>query len=987
MKKISSKITKNIIFLIIILILFSQEIFSQETRKVEDIKKRGLDLKHHKDRNGKIRDDLYRKSFSDFMKVKKGIGAQMTNSSQWNLEGPAPSNVNSAISQNGQLPGPNAGSIFDIAIDPSGTTDKIVYIVSEEGGVWKTINGGASWFPLTDTLKTLSFGAVALDPGNSNTVYAGTGNSYIWWESFNKNGKNYKAVGIYVSTNGGNSWALTKGSSALNGININKIIIPSSGVLLVATSNGLFRSTDGGNSFNQVALGGETNLYISDIDKQEGNNNNIWVSASGKGIFYSSNMGQSFGNNLWTSTNGGPTTDFDFISMAVSTDGQTLYSNASLKPGVGVWKSTTSGQSWINITSNAVNNGQTVPYWRQVNNCQCGYDQTMGVDPTNSNRVYMGFQDLWLSNDGGNTWRDVSYTDTTYQSEQMHVDHHALTFSPSSHRGSGQPVGIWVGNDGGIWNSTNNGIIWNVHNQGPSVDSSLATQLFRYIDMGRGKGNNGWTYGGTQDNGTSVGNPTITSSGWQQTWNEWLGGDGSFTTTDWQDPKVAYGNWGNANYTHDGGISAKWPNINCSNGSFSVIRVGPQNRAVYLAATCNNTHTLFVSTNLGANYTPKYTFSNAISSIAVSASDSNLIYISCNDGSINKMRFSNDSVTLISSSKIPNTPNTTPQLTVNPVNSQMIVSVYSGYSGTNLPSKHVFLSMDGGANWKDISGSIAGADVPDMAIYSVVIDPNTIPNSILISSDFGVMRSFDYGLTWHVLGNNLPNTHAVDLALDPLVNPSMVKVGTYGRSIWKDTLAVGSYVFGPLSLNKMVVENINWLNSSSDTLTISYIAQDGTGEIPFGKLYQNTPVIYGPAYFIGVNVVRDKLNNIVFVYVISGNGNQTISISQSAVNEAKSNQLKNYPGIRSYPTWRRVNNFNVYNNSNITINLNWINPSGISQLIGVLKAGANTIVGPVYFGGTFTATDSNGKLIGIYVASDASNQPFTITNDMVNFWK
>jgi hypothetical protein len=1008
MKNLLLPAAKTTLLMLATWLLFSLPGFSQENMKIEDFKKRGLDIQHHQDQNGNVRDDLFRKSFTDFMQVKNGIGAKLTHSSSWTLEGPAPSIVNAAIYQNGQLPGPNAGAIFDIAIDPADTTDQIVYVVSEEGGIWKTTNQGITWCPLTDTLPTLSFGAIAMDPVNSQILYAGTGNCYVWWESFNKNGKNYRAVGIYVSHNGGKSWTLTQGSSVLNGMNVNKIICPAPGILLVATSAGLFRSTNSGNSYQPITLGGSNSSFITDLDMQEGNPNNIWASLNGNGIYYSTNQGQSFGNNLWTSSNGGPTSGYSFISMAASADGQTLYANAQQNvqttdcflnlptscvtvPLIGIWKSTNGGSSWTNITQNAANAAPAVPCWRRVGCCQAGYDQTLGVDPTNANRVYMGFQDMWLTTDGGTTWRDVSYTDTTYQYEQMHVDHHALRFSPATHRVAGQPSGIWVGNDGGVWNSTNGGTVWYNQNQGTTKDSSLATQLFEHIDIGRGSANNGWTYGGTQDNGTSAGNPTVTSPGWTQTWNEWLGGDGSFTATDWQNPQVAYGSWGVPYYTNNGGVSNHNPSITCASGnpgSYSVIRVGPQNRTVYLAGNCNNTPTLFISNNLGQNYSSAYSFSSGISSIAVSAADSNLLYVGCNNGTIYKMSYTNGTIGLLSSSTIPNTPNTSPQLAVNPVNPQIVVAVYSGYSGVNYPSKHVFLTTNGGVSWTDISGSIRDASVPDMAIYAAAFDPNTQPNSILISSDFGVMRSFDYGLTWHVLGGNLPHTHALDIALDPLVKPSLVKVGTYGRSVWKHTLDVGTYIFGMLSEKFTPIPNITIQNNSADTLYVYDEFNNNSNSYLIGKIYPNQYNACGPLYFSKVIAIKDRAGNIVLVNPLaSGSANQIITISQAAVNEAQTIRLKNYPGLRSYPTSRLVNNFTAINNSSIPINIHWIDETGIPYMLATVAPSATAPLLQVYFGGTFTATDADGKLIGIYVATDAPNQSFTITNDMVNFWR
>ena len=772
--------------------------------------------------------------------------------------------------------------------------------------------------------------------------------------------------------------------------------MPATNVLLVATNKGLYRSTDGGGSYNLVTLGGQTTGYVTDLDMQDGNSNNIWVAVKGQGIFYSNNQGQSFGGNLWAAGRGTvPSVAYKFVSMGASSDGQTIYANAELSAGsVGVWKTTDGGSIWVDISANATANVPGIPSWRQVSNCQCGYDQTMGVDPQDANRIYMGFQDMWLSEDGGTTWRNVTYTNTNYTTEQMHVDHHALTFSPSSHRTNGQSTGIWVGNDGGVWTSTNGGTVWTNKNSGSSVATSLATHLFRDIDTGRGSGNNEWTYGGTQDNGTSVGNPSSPPTGWTAQWSEWSGGDGSYIAVDWKNPQIAYGNWG---YTHNGGVGLNSannyapPNASCSQesaGGFSIAEVGPQNSMVFLAGTCGSTPTLFLSSNQGVSYTDAYSFTSTITSIGMSASDASVFYVACADGKINQMKLTGTTVTLVQSSTISGTPSPRPVVTVNPVNPQMVVAVFSGYSQHSLPSssRHVYLSLDGVKTWSDISGTTPQAYVPDVPLYSAVIDPNTAPYSILTSSDFGVFRTFDYGLTWHVVGSKLPHTHTIKLALDPLVKPSLIKAGTFGRSIWKRTLDPGTSVFPQLSPKWMAVGNITLQNKSSETLSYYQIFNNGT-ENKFAEMAPGSSNIAGFFGYTGVIAVRDSEGNIVLPYVVNGNSNQVVSISDADVATAKSNGFKNYPGLRSFPGGRIVNNFNVYNQSSVAIKLYWLKYDGLPQQIAAFKPGQSNTVESVYYGGTFIATDSNDNLIGVYVATDASGQNFYVTNNMVNYWK
>jgi hypothetical protein len=86
----------------------------------------------------------------------------------WTAIGPAPIT-------NGQRPGggPVSGRITGVAADP--TDVNTIYVAAAGGGVWKTTDGGSTWNSLTDSMSTLSMGAIAIAPGNHSVVYAGTG--------------------------------------------------------------------------------------------------------------------------------------------------------------------------------------------------------------------------------------------------------------------------------------------------------------------------------------------------------------------------------------------------------------------------------------------------------------------------------------------------------------------------------------------------------------------------------------------------------------------------------------------------------------------------------------------------------------------------------------------------------------------------------------------------------------------------------------------
>ena len=176
-------------------------------------------LRRHKDIRGVVRLDLWRNGVEHVRKMKvttalrfggpPGAPAPAVFAGvQWSQIGPAPIRIDpDPADPNKQFrkfqgAGPVAGEVTDIAVDPQGTEDQIIYISTNDGGIWKSTDGGTTWNPKTDGMPSLSMGAVAIDPTNSSTVYAGTGNL------FDGGGVFSKGVGLYTSTDAGETWAV-----------------------------------------------------------------------------------------------------------------------------------------------------------------------------------------------------------------------------------------------------------------------------------------------------------------------------------------------------------------------------------------------------------------------------------------------------------------------------------------------------------------------------------------------------------------------------------------------------------------------------------------------------------------------------------------------------------------------------------------------------------------------------------------------------------
>src|SRR5215213_3408786 len=177
-----------------------------------------LDKQVHGDASGKLRPDLFRKAVKDFSKQSIDASRRLPGSKsmrktgaataaggivgvQWTQIGPAPLVIDAE--QNYQGAGPDAGEVPDLAIDPRNTSDQVIYAAFNDGGLWKSVNGGADWAPKTDSMPSLSTGAVTLDPANPSIVYVGTGNIY--------NNGYFKGIGVYRSIDGGDSWASVAG--------------------------------------------------------------------------------------------------------------------------------------------------------------------------------------------------------------------------------------------------------------------------------------------------------------------------------------------------------------------------------------------------------------------------------------------------------------------------------------------------------------------------------------------------------------------------------------------------------------------------------------------------------------------------------------------------------------------------------------------------------------------------------------------------------
>lgn len=694
---------------------------------------------------------------------------------RWENIGPAPMHNSQIGAQMVDV----SGRVTAIAVDPR--SSNTVYLGTANGGVWKTTNGGASWTPLTENMPSQAIGAIAIAPSNPNVVYVGTGEASFGLD-------NYYGVGIYKSTDGGRTWQHL-GQDVFTGLGTSRIVVhPQNSNLVYAAMSltgvsgpsapirGVYRSTDGGKSW-KVLIGCRDCAGASDVIMDPKHPNVLYAAFWSYGIFKSTDGGAHW-NQL---TNGLPDANFGNIRLAISeSNPNVLYAGFEYRvPGrfVGglVFKSTDGGQSWTWLRD-------------APNYCtsQCWYDNVVAVHPRNSNYVYLGGSANYISQpvfrvkgvvvrstDGGMTWEDLSPNDNP--AHTLHPDMHALAFAPSN------PNVVWVGNDGGVWRSTDGGRTWENRN------TNLST--LQFTGIGVHPTNVRVVYGGMQDN-----NKAKTTG--NRVWQALDVGDGGFAAIDPFNPNIYYGSrFGISFQRNDRGGSAPiddWP--------FKIQGIDKHDRALFYAPFALDpstrgviyygTYRLYRSPNRGESWAPisgdltkgpeSLHGRAAISTIAVAPSDPRTIYVGTSDGNVQVT--ANQGRTWNNVTKYPLPNRWVSDIAVDPHNPRVAYVVFNGFD-THTPNSpgHVFKTTDRGQTWQNVSGNL-----PDIPVLSIVLDPDH-SGTLYIGTDIGVFRTVDDGRHWELFGTGLPAVPVVDLVYH--ARGRALIAATHGRSVYRLNLA------------------------------------------------------------------------------------------------------------------------------------------------------------------------------------------------------
>ena len=290
------------------------------------------------------------------------------------------------------------------------------YVATSSGGVWKTDNWGTTFKPIFDSQGSYSIGCVTVDPHNPNVIWVGTGEN---------NGQRSVAYGdgVYKSVDGGATW---NNVGLKNSEHIGNIVVhpENSDIVYVSAigplwneggDRGLFKTTDGGKNWEAIlTIDEHTGINEIHLDPRDPNvmyatahqrRRHVFTYISGgpqSGIHKSTDGGET-----WTKiTKGLPSVDLGRIGMAISpADPEMLYAIVEAAQGKGgFYRSTDRGASWHKQGSYSTSGN---------------YYQEIIPDPINPNRIYA--MDTWMkvSDDGGKTFKNVG-------EDFKHVDNHSI---------------------------------------------------------------------------------------------------------------------------------------------------------------------------------------------------------------------------------------------------------------------------------------------------------------------------------------------------------------------------------------------------------------------------------------------------------------------------------------------------------------------------------------------------------------------------------
>jgi hypothetical protein len=713
-----------------------------------------------------------------------------------------------------------------IDLNFNGASNRRILAGGVSGGMFLSQDDGASWNMTTTLAQLASVTCLAQDRNNTSIWYFGTGE--LLGNSAAGNGAYFYGQGIFKSTDGGNNWTQLASTIQNNKVTVfdsffdfvwNLAIHPQSSAVFAATYGGILRSTDGGNSWQQV-LGRTQSPYSLATDVAIGSDGNVYATLSRNGggfseygVYRSTNSGASWSN----VTPAALVTDpYRMVLGIAPSDPNTVYllvqanGNGATAQDHQLFRYSAGTNTWTNLSARLphVPNAPVGTF-----SSQGGYDLLVKVKPNAPNTFWIGGTNLYRSTDGGQNFTFVGgYLDpnTVALYPNHHPDQHSMAFYPNDANGNT----MISGHDGGLSKTTNAlqaSQTWTSLNNG-----YLTTQFYTAaIDPRAGSD---FIIGGLQDNGCWFTETTNSNT----PWTSLPSGDGAYCAVApgglpfYFSSQSALGFYRATVSNNQLVLSIVRP-AGVSASSFLFITpylLDPNDsRVMYLAAgntVWRNSNLDQIpagnqqATNINWSALSSSAAGNAqVTALAVSQTPANRLYF----GATNFQ-----STTVIT--RVDNAPsnpagtNITPTgltagsypscIAINPNNADEIIAAFSNYS---IPS--LFYSSNGGGSWTNIDGNLGGDTGP--SIRWVTIVPVNNGKIYFLATSTGVYSTTTLNganTTWAQEGATPIGNVVVDMIVSRPTDGTLV-AGTHGRGVYS---AKTSGTGGTANLNVSVTE-------------------------------------------------------------------------------------------------------------------------------------------------------------------------------------
>ncbi|MGB0870550.1 MAG: VPS10 domain-containing protein [Flavobacteriales bacterium] len=616
---------------------------------------------------------------------------------------------------------PGQGRVNVVVEDPN--DENTIYIGAPDGGLWKSEDAGSNWTPLIETFSRLGISDLVVDFNNSQTIYIATGDA---------DGGDAPAIGVWKSIDGGTTW---NEAGSISSTRIYKIEMDpdNSNRLLAATNNGLFRTENGGTTWTEVTSG-----IVRDIQFALGTGNQNVFAVTESGFIKSSNNGAT-----WTSVTNGIPNDFSYMRLDVTADDSNYVYVVGAGDGSntlyrGIYKSTDAGTTFTEVHS--ATDGDIFD-----GSGQAWYDLDIAVDQNDKNTLVVGVLNIWRSTNGGTSWNAINSWSSPGQPSYTHADIHFLKWHGNN---------LYCGSDGGVYKSTNDGDSFE--------DLTRGLPIGQYYDIEVYQKDPSYISGGLQDNGGYY---------FDGIWKNYYGADGMTSVMNQEDSTVIYG------MIQNGVLQ------NSSNGGNSVDDLGtpgvdgqwvtPMEWDAENNRIIAGYDKLFTNdgTFFGWSEISTFTFPALIGEIELYNDKTNTMLVSTNEDGVFRTIDGGATWTNV--------------ITNLPTSSALIKDIEFDESDSNhffiVQSFNIYETTDAGATWSNINGNL-----PFTVFNDIEMDHSQTNKSLYVATDVAVHYFNNTLGNWIPFNENLPNVVVSDIEI--LSDFNAIRVGTYGRGIYASHL-------------------------------------------------------------------------------------------------------------------------------------------------------------------------------------------------------